>query len=129
MTLVNANNYALFLFLLIAAFCFFFLLTLGFSYCSCFLRSPIMPSFWHFLLNLLIALSTFSVSPTLTVDNFFTHFCSKFYINYILILLFVKYFVRIYIKFLYKGNFTSTFLIYYKFFQSQNLPCQIQATL
>lgn len=75
----NKQNYALFLFLLIAAFCFFFLLTLGFSYCSCFLRSPMIPSFWHFLLNLLIAFSTFSVSPTLTVDNFFTHFCSKFY--------------------------------------------------
>ena len=64
------KNYFAFLALLIAAFCFFFLLTLGFSYCSCFLKSPTIPSFWHFLLNLLIALSTFSFSPTLTVDNF-----------------------------------------------------------
>ena len=67
--------YALFLLLLIAAFCFFFFFTLGFSYCSCLRRSPMMPSFWHFLLNLLIALSTDSVSPTLTVDKLFTHFC------------------------------------------------------
>ena len=120
---LNNQNYALFLFLLIAAFCFFFFLTLGFSYCSCFLRSPITPSFWHFLLNLLIAFSTLSVSPTLTVDNFFTHFCFKILYYYIEKRLIVKcfmtktYFFKLYYK---QIKNIMKFSNLYKFYQDRN---------
>lgn len=86
--------YFCFLLLLIAFFCFFFLLTLGFSYSSCLRRSPMIPSFWHFLLNLLIALSIGSVSPTLIVDITFSPTYFKFLFYYMYILDKVKYFIK-----------------------------------
>ena len=87
-------NYFCFLLLLIAFFCFFFLFTLGFSYSSCLRRSPIIPSFWHFLLNLLIALSIGSVSPTLIVDIYFHPLVYKFLFYYMYIFDKVKYFTK-----------------------------------
>lgn len=118
----------------LAASAFFLRLTLGFSYCSFFLKSPMIPSRAHFLLKRLNALSKDSFSPTLTVDK--THTppsCREvnvascyIYIqtNYTKFPLFVKKIARLLRKNLYYSSICRLRLAFLRRVPLHFLPCQ-----